>query len=110
MGSWTLLIDFGGALTIAAALEDDTLRLIDFDGVPWTPSAVCWSESRRELLAGRAAERVSVTEPWRGEERLGSRLGEDHLLLAGERVPVVDAVAALLAHVTRQVTETAGGR
>ncbi len=110
MAGWTLLIDFGAASTVAATLEGDTLRLIDFDGVPWTPSAVCWSVDRHELIAGRAAQRLSITQPWHSEDRLGGRLGESDLLLGDERVPVVDAVATLLAHVAQRAIRAANGR
>jgi actin-like ATPase involved in cell morphogenesis len=110
MAGWTLLIDFGAASTVAATLEDGAFRLIDFDGVPWTPSAVCWSEDRHELIAGRAARRLSITQPWHSEDRLGSRLGENQLLLGDEQIAVVDAVATLLAHVARHAIRAANGR
>jgi actin-like ATPase involved in cell morphogenesis len=110
MGSWTLLIGFGAASTVAATVEDGALRLLDFGGTPWTPSAVFWSESKRELIVGRDAERSAMGEPWCGENRLGNRLGEDRLLLGEAEVSTLDAVAALLRHVAAQaISATRGG-
>jgi actin-like ATPase involved in cell morphogenesis len=93
--TWVLAIDFGTTFTSAAVKADGKVELIEIDGVTRMPSAVLWLDD--EFVVGVAAENQRASHPDRLERTPKRHLGvRDRIILGGEPVSVIDAVAAVL--------------
>jgi hypothetical protein len=95
MVGWSLLVDFGEERIVVGSTRGEGVRVVEFGGFPWTPSAVHWTDSDG-IAAGRDGS---------GAERIGGRLGERELALGTRSVAMRDAVGALLAHAMRRAAE-----
>ena len=105
-GSWVLAIDFGTTNTVAAVGDATGVRTLNIDGRTIMPSAVLLKEGmlgQREcwLVGEQAMNQANTRLRW-FERTPKYRIGDEFLLLGDRRVPVVDAVAAVLRAVVNE--------
>src|SRR5262249_26456978 len=104
-----LSVDLGTSNTVAVlSAHGRPPRVVEVDGSATMPSAVFAAEDGT-LVAGREAERRARVDPSRFEPNPKRRVDEGTLLLGDRVVPVVDALAAVLAKVAAEVSRQLGG-
>ncbi|MCP3798850.1 type VII secretion-associated protein [Allokutzneria sp. A3M-2-11 16] len=104
-----LAVDFGTSSTCAALSVDGAEpSVVLVDGRPLVPSAVFVAVDGT-VFVGREAERQAAIDPARFEPHPKRRMDEGELLLGNVVVPVVRAVAAVLALVVAEARRVAGG-
>jgi hypothetical protein len=105
-----LAIDFGTTNTVAAVGDATGVRTLNIDGRTIMPSAVLLKEGmlgqRESWLVGEQAMNQANTRLRWFERTPKYHIGEEFLLLGDRRVPVVDAVAAVLRAVVSEVART----
>jgi actin-like ATPase involved in cell morphogenesis len=95
MRDWALAIDFGTTYTSSAIVTAEGVEVLEVEGVRRLPSCVLLLDG--ELVVGTAAEQQATMYPANSERCPKRALGvHPHLLLGGEPVRTVDAVAAVL--------------
>src|SRR3954454_16394721 len=103
----TLGVDFGTSSTVAVLRQPDGRQSpLLFDGTPIMPSAV-WA-APDAMLVGASALYSAAGRPDALEPTPKQRIDEDTVLLGAREAPVVDLIAAVLAHV-RDEAERVGG-
>ncbi|PPK64146.1 Hsp70 family protein [Actinokineospora auranticolor] len=104
-----LSIDLGTSNTVAVlSAHGRAPRVVEVDGATTMPSAVYASEDGG-LVVGREAERRARLDPARFEPNPKRRVDEGTLLLGDVVVPVTEALAAILAHVLKEISRQLGG-
>jgi ABC-type branched-subunit amino acid transport system substrate-binding protein len=103
----TLGVDFGTSSTVAVLRQPDGRQSpLLFDGTPIMPSAV-WA-APDAMLVGASALYSAAGRPDALEPTPKQRIDEDTVLLGAREAPVVELIAAVLAHV-RDEAERVGG-
>ncbi|HVL86116.1 MAG TPA: Hsp70 family protein, partial [Pseudonocardia sp.] len=95
MTSWVLGVDLGTSYSAGAVAVDDSVELLEVGGDRRVPSTVLLDVGGR-LLAGPYAQRAIGRLPERAERNPKRYVGRAPMLLGGEPVTAVDALAALL--------------
>ncbi|WP_300015573.1 Hsp70 family protein [Pseudonocardia sp.] len=96
MTRWGLGVDLGTSFSAGAAAVDGGVDLLEVGGDRRVPSTVLLTEDGR-LLAGAYAERMVGRLPDRAERNPRRYVGRAPMLLGGQPVSAVDALAAVLA-------------
>lgn len=108
VSAFRLGIDYGTSNTVAMLRwPDGRTRPLLFDSSPLLPSAV-YLTPEGTLLSGRDAQHSTRLDPTRYEPNPKRHIGEGSLLLGGDDVPLVRAIAATLSRVRDEVARTAG--
>ena len=110
-GGWTLAIDFGTTYTATVvAAADGTRHVIDVEGKGHVkmPSSVVRLEDGT-LEVGRRAVSQKELYPSGFEATPKRKIGDEVVLLGGEKVAVVDLVAAVLRRCADKARERQGG-
>ena len=93
---WALAVDFGTSRTTGAMASGGTITALEVDANRWIPSMVLLAPDGT-VLVGAAAEQHASVHPDRVERTPKRRVGSGApLLLGGEPLEVVDAIAAIL--------------
>ncbi|MGI5238658.1 Hsp70 family protein [Dactylosporangium sp. CA-139066] len=101
-------VDLGTSHTVAVlARAGGRGEPLLFDSSPLLPSAV-WAGGDGALLVGRDAQRSARLDPSAYEPNPKRRIDEAALLLGGRELPVVDALAAVLARVVEEAIRVGG--
>ncbi len=95
MRRWVLGVDLGTSFSAGAVGADDRVELLEVGGDRRMPSTVVLTEEGR-LLAGAYAQRTIGRLPDRAERNPKRYVGRAPMLLGGQSVTAVDALAALL--------------
>lgn len=94
---WALAVDFGTSRTTGAMASGGTITALEVDANRWIASMVLLAPDGT-VLVGTAAENQAGVHPDRVERTPKRRVGTGvPLLLGGDQLEVVDAIAALLA-------------
>ena len=98
MSTWFLAIDFGTSNTCAAIVTEHGVRPVTFGPAQQSrmPSGVLLRRNGT-LVAGFEAERQGALDPAWYDPAPKRSIGQATLLLGSGELPVVDAVAAVLA-------------
>ncbi|MHB1139815.1 MAG: Hsp70 family protein [Microthrixaceae bacterium] len=105
---WLIAIDVGSSSTAAAVVTPgDAPRLLRFGESPVLPSGVLLGDAGA-LVVGADAERSVGASPDRYERSPKRRLGDRVMLLGGQPVEPVDAIAAVLTAVLDTAIATIG--
>jgi actin-like ATPase involved in cell morphogenesis len=108
MRAWALAIDYGTTFTSAAVVTDTGVEVLEVEGVRRLPSGVVLLDD--QLLVGVSAEQQYGLHADRAERTPKRALGvHPHLLLGGEPVETVDAVAATLRAVYEEALRRSNG-
>src|SRR6185503_2718349 len=100
-------VDFGTSSTVAVLRRPDGRQSpLLFDGTPVMPSAVLATVDA--LLVGAGALYGAGSRPEALEPTPKRRIDDGTVLLGSREVPVVDLIAAILAHVRDEANRTAG--
>ncbi|MTD16558.1 Hsp70 family protein [Nakamurella sp. YIM 132087] len=103
-------LDFGTSNTVAVLRsEGREPRVLSIDGSGWMPSCV-YVDDDGSLAVGRDAERKARLAPERFEANPKRRIDDGEMLLGVRVVPVVDAIAAVLARVAEEARRQLNGR
>lgn len=95
MSQWVLGVDLGTSFSAGAVSDGGAVELLEIFGDRRIPSTVLLTEEGR-LLAGTHAQREIGRLPDRAERNPKRYIGRPPMLLGGEPVTAVDALAALL--------------
>ena len=105
---WILAIDFGTTNTSAAVASGGRVDVVEIDGSARMPSAV-FVDDHANLIVGAAAESHLPLAPARAERTPKRRIGDSVLVLGGEAVRPVDAIAAVLRAIASEAIRRQGG-
>jgi len=105
---WVLAIDFGTTATSAVIADENGIEILEVDGARTIPSAVLVDENG-ELVAGKPAADQGLLHPDRVERTPKRAIGDEHVVLGGTPVRVVDCVAAVLSLVLGEASRRRGG-
>jgi outer membrane protein assembly factor BamB len=107
--SYAFGIDFGTSRSAGAIADERGVSPLEIEGNRWMPSMVFLDESGT-LLVGTAADNLAGVQPDRLERTPKRLIGSPApLLLGGQSVDVVDAVAAVLKAVAAEAKLRNGG-
>lgn len=93
---WALGVDIGTSFAAAAVASSGTVELLEVGGERRVPTTVLLTEDGR-LVAGSYAQRAVGRLPDRAERNPRRYVGRAPMLLGGQPVTAVDALAAVLA-------------
>lgn len=93
---WALGVDIGTSFAAAAVASGETVELLEVGGERRVPTTVLLTEDGR-LVAGSYAQRAVGRLPDRAERNPRRYVGRAPMLLGGQPVTAVDALAAVLA-------------
>ncbi len=105
--SWSLAIDFGTTTTVAAIDDGKTTRLADFGASTRMPSGV-FVEPGPSLVAGVVAANRGGADQARYVRTPKRNIGDTHVVVGGQEIPVVDLIAAVLGAAAGQAIRQAG--
>ena len=100
-------IDFGTSNTAGVVHRSGHAEPLLFDGSPLLPSAIFF-DAETGLLVGRDAERSAAVAPGQFEPNPKRRMDDGTIWLGERDVPVVEAVAAVLARVAGEANRVTG--
>lgn len=100
-------IDFGTSNTAGVIHRSGPAAPLLFEGSPLLPSAV-YLDAETGLLVGRDAERSAAVAPGQFEPNPKRRIDDGTIWLGERDVPVVEAVAAVLARVAGEANRVTG--
>jgi cell division ATPase FtsA len=106
---WVLAIDFGTTTTTGVMADASGVEVLEVDGSRLVPSAVFLAEDG-QLIAGAGAAHQGLVQPDRIERTPKRCVGSESIVLGGEAVRVVDAVAAVLSLVLAEAVRRRGGQ
>jgi len=113
-GDWVLAVDFGTTNTVAATADETGVHIVTIDGKPVMPSGVFLNDigkgGRYTWIVGNTAMRFARRRLDRYEPRPKKCIADGTLFLAGELVPVTEAIAAVFRLVVTETAEQHGGR
>ena len=112
--TWVLAVDFGTTNTVAAVADEAGVHIVNVDGKPVLPSAVFLNEAGKggkySWIVGTAAVNFARRRLDRFEATPKKSISDGTLFLAGQDVPVVEAIAAVFRIVTQEVAQQHGGQ
>ncbi|MFG1647440.1 Hsp70 family protein [Amycolatopsis sp. NPDC049252] len=112
--TWVLAVDFGTTNTVAAVADEAGVHIVNVDGRPVLPSAVFLNEAGKSgkysWIVGTAAVNFARRRLDRFEATPKKSVSDGTLFLAGQDVPVVEAIAAVFRVVTQEVAQQHGGQ
>jgi molecular chaperone DnaK (HSP70) len=111
---WVLAVDFGTTNTVAAVADEAGVHIVNIDGKPVMPSAVFLSDvgkgGQYSWMVGSTAVRFARRRLDRFEPRPKQCIADGTLFLAGEAVPVTEAIAAVFRLIVNEASQQRGNR
>jgi hypothetical protein len=112
--TWVLAVDFGTTNTVAAVADEAGVHIVNVDGKPVLPSAVFLNDAGKggkyTWIVGTAAVNFARRRLDRFEATPKKSIADGTLFLAGQDVPVVEAIAAVFRIVTHEAAQQHGGQ
>ena len=110
--TWVLAVDFGTTNTVAAVADEAGVHIVNVDGKPVLPSAVFLNDAGKggkySWIVGTAAVNFARRRLDRFEATPKKSIADGTLFLAGQDVPVVEAIAAVFRIVTHEAAQQHG--